>query len=37
MEDDKGKACSLRTKDVGGERGRRGKTHISEGGLFFWA
>ena len=35
LEDNKGKNCSLRTKDIRGERGRRGRAHISEGKLFF--
>lgn len=35
LEDNKGKSCSMRTKDIRGERGRRGRAHISEGKLFF--
>lgn len=35
LEDNKGKSCSLRTKDIGGERGRRGQAYVSEGKLFF--
>ena len=35
LEDNTGKSCSLRTKDIVGERGRRGQAHVSEGKLFF--
>lgn len=37
MEVGKRKGHSLRTKDDGGERGRRGRTHIPQGRLFFCA
>lgn len=34
LEDNKGKNCLLRTKDIRGERRRRGRAHISEGEAF---